>query len=88
MYSGEALDVKLRFHRSLVNVVIDRFGRDLILVPDGEDDFTFTVNVAVSPMFLSWVIGFGSKARILYPQSVIDQCTQLCREAMEQYQAN
>ena len=88
MCSGEESTVKLRFHRSLINVVVDRFGRDILLIPDDETHFVFTVNVAVSPMFLSWVIGFGSKARILYPQSVIDQCTQLCREAMEQYQAN
>ena len=85
MYAGDATDVKLRFHRSLVNVVIDRFGRDILLIPDGEEHFVFTVNVAVSPMFLSWVIGFGSKAKILFPQSVIDQCRQMCREAMEQY---
>ena len=85
MYSGDASDVKLRFHRSLVNVVIDRFGRDTILIPDGEEHFVFTVKVAVSPMFLSWVIGFGAKAKILYPQSVIDQCKDMCREALEQY---
>ena len=85
MYSGEATDVKLRFHRSLVNVVIDRFGRDILLIPDGEEHFVFTVNVAVSPMFLSWVIGFGKKAKVLYPQSVIDQCRQMCRDALEQY---
>jgi predicted DNA-binding transcriptional regulator YafY len=85
MYSGDALTVKLRFHRSLVNVVIDRFGRDILLIPDGEEHFTFTAEVAVSPMFLSWVIGFGSKARILHPQSVIDQCAQMCREALAQY---
>ena len=85
MYSGDATDVKLRFHKSLVNVVIDRFGRDILLIPDGDEHFVFTVNVAVSPMFLSWVIGFGSKAKILFPQSVIDQCWQMCREAMEQY---
>ena len=85
MYSGEPTTVKLRFHRSLTNVVIDRFGRDTMLIPDGEEHFVFTVNVAVSPMFLSWVIGFGSKARILHPQSVIDSCVNLCREAMDQY---
>ena len=85
MYAGEATDVKLRFHRSLVNVVIDRFGKDVMLIPDGDEHFTFTVRVAVSPMFLSWVIGFGTKARILHPQSVIDQCRQMCRQALEQY---
>ena len=85
MYSGDATDVKLRFHRSLVNVVIDRFGKDTMLIPDGEEHFVFTVKVAVSPMFLSWVIGFGTKAKILYPQSVVDQCQQMCLDAMAQY---
>lgn len=85
MFSGDAVDVKLRFHRDLINVVIDRFGKDIMLIPDGDDFFCFTVKVAVSPMFLSWVIGFGKKARILYPQSVIHQCQALCQEAMEQY---
>ena len=85
MYAGEATTVKLRFHRDLTNVVIDRFGRDTMLIPDGEDHFVFTINVAVSPMFLSWVIGFGSKGKILFPQSVVDQCVDMCRKAMEQY---
>ena len=85
MYSGDATNVKLRFHRSLINVVVDRFGRDIILIPDGDEHFVFTVSVAVSPMFLSWVIGFGQKAKILYPQSVIDSCRNMCMEAMAQY---
>jgi len=85
MYAGEEAQVKLRFHRSLVNAVIDRFGKDILLIPDGEEHFVFTVRVAVSPMFLSWVIGFGSKAKILHPQSVADQCRQLCEDAMRQY---
>ena len=85
MYNGQETDVKLRFHRRFANVVIDRFGRDILLIPDGEDHFVFTVNVAVSPMFLSWVVGFGRDATILYPQSVIDACREMCREAMSQY---
>ena len=85
MYSGQESTVKLRFHKSLVNVVIDRFGRDILLIPDGEEHFVFTVNVAVSPMFLSWVIGFGNKAKILHPDSVAQQCRQMCLDALKQY---
>ena len=85
MYSGDAMDVKLRFHRELTNVVMDRFGRETMFIPDGADHFVFTVKVAVSPMFLSWIMGFGSKAKILHPQSVIDQYKALCQEAMSQY---
>jgi len=88
MYSGDAVTVKMRFHRDLCNVVMDRFGHDAMLIPDGEDHFTFTAAVAVSPMFLSWIIGFGSKAQILHPQSVVEQCRQMCLETLSQYQSN
>ena len=86
MYSGEETDVKLRFHRSLINVVVDRFGKDIMLIPDGEEHFNFTVKVAVSPMFLSWVIGFGNKAKVVFPQWVVDQCRDLCRDCLNQYE--
>ena len=85
MFAGDETTVKMRFHRSLINVVMDRFGPETMLIPDGPDHFNFTVRVAVSPMFLSWVIGFGSKAKVLYPESVIRQCQDLCRETMRQY---
>lgn len=87
MYAGDTVNVKMRFHKELANVVIDRFGKDTMLIPDGQDHFVFTVPVAVSPMFLSWVIGFGSKAKIVYPESVIEECKDLCRVAMGQYES-
>ena len=88
MYSGEAVSVKLRFHKSMTNAVIDRFGHDTMLIPDGEDHFTFVVEVAVSPMFLSWVIGFGDKARIVHPQSVAEECRKLAQTAIDQHSEN
>lgn len=85
MYNGRSERVKLRFHNSLINVVVDRFGRETMMIPDGEEHFTFLVDVAVSPLFLSWVIGFGEKAQILYPPNVAEECRELCRQVMEQY---
>ncbi len=88
MFSGDTTAVKMRFHRSLINVVIDRFGRDVMLIPDGDEHFVFTAEVAVSPLFLSWLMGFGSKAKILYPQSVIAEFKSACQEALGQYERN
>lgn len=84
MFAGETVTVRLRIHNSLAGVVYDRFGLDSMLIPDG-DHFILTTQVAVSPMFLSWVIGFGNKIQILSPQSVIDACQNLCRETLGQY---
>jgi len=85
MFAGDAVNVKMRFHKSLLNAVIDRFGTDIMLIPENEDYFNFTAKIAVSPMFLSWVIGFGNKATVLYPPAVVQQCKQLCEEALSQY---
>ena len=87
MFSGDKVEVKMRFHLSLLNVVVDRFGRDVMLIPDGPEHFTFLAPVVVSPMFLSWVIGFGSKAKILHPAHVAESCRQMCLEALSQYDA-
>lgn len=86
MFAGDSVAVKLRFHKDLTNVVMDRFGNNTMLIPDGEDHFVFTVNVAESPMFLSWVIGFGDKAEILYPERIRQACKELCRQVMCIYQ--
>lgn len=85
MFAGKTLTVRLRIHNSLSGVVYDRFGMDVMLIPDG-DHFILTTQVAVSPMFLSWVIGFGSNIQILSPQSVIDACKELCWETLGQYE--
>lgn len=86
MFRGQTETVKLRFHRSLANVVYDRFGPDCMLIPEEGEFFTVTEPVEVSPMFLSWVMGFGSKARILYPPSAIEACKRLAQEAVSQYE--
>ena len=85
MYAGESQDVKMRFHKELINQVVDRFGKETMFIPDGEDYFTFTAKVAVSPTFLSWIIGFGDKAMIVYPTSVAEKCKKLCETVSHLY---
>ncbi len=67
MFSGREGQITLRCRNSLVGVVLDRFGRDAILVPDGEEHFTVTVPAVVSPQFLGWVFGLGMECRFSAP---------------------
>ena len=73
MFSGTEQKVKLRFENELVGAVLDRLGRDSPIVPDGEEHFTVTADVVVSPQFFAWVSGFGNQVKILSPESVVDQ---------------
>lgn len=86
MFSGEKMQVKLRFANDLVGVIIDRFGSDILLVPDGNNHFIFTAEVSVSPLFLGWLAGFGSRARILFPTKLIDQYKAFCEDSLKQYE--
>lgn len=85
MFGGETTSVRMRFHNSLVGVVIDRFGPETMLIPDGPSHFIYTMDVAISPLFLGWLAGFGDRAKILSPQSVIDQYLALCAPSVQQY---
>lgn len=82
MYRGERQRVKLRFENALAGVVVDRFGRDIMLIPDGDNHFTLTVQVSVSPNFLGWIAGFGGRAAVVFPQSAVDAYRNLCQNAL------
>lgn len=83
MYRGERKRIKLRFENALAGVVIDRFGRDVMLIPDGKEHFTLTVDVSVSPNFLGWIAGFGGRAAVVFPQSIVEEYRALCRAALD-----
>ena len=85
MFGGEETSVLLRFSKELAGVVFDKFGMDVSLVKDGAEHFICNVKVMVSPFFLSWVMSFGTKAKILSPQSVIDEMQKLLLEIQNNY---
>lgn len=82
MYRGKTERVKLRFEQALAGVVIDRFGRDIMLIPDGETHFTFTTEVSVSPNFLGWLAGFGGRASVVFPPCVVEEYRSFCQAAL------
>jgi len=70
MFSGEEAEVKLRVNNKLIGGVIDRFGKDVIMIPDGENHFTIRVKVALSPIFYGWLFQFGDLCEVQEPQSL------------------
>lgn len=82
MFGGETKKIKLRCHNSLIGVFIDRFGRNIIVTPDGEY-FEVIVEVAVSPVFLSWLMQFGKKVKIIAPDDVKGELLSLANEIID-----
>jgi len=85
MYGGEEADVTLEGEARLVGVVIDRFGKDIPLVPLDGDRFEASVRVAVSPQFFGWVMGMGGGLRITGPEPVVRRMREEVRKLAGQY---
>lgn len=85
MFSGKVQKVKIRFSNHLANVVIDRFGRDVVMVPDDEKHFTIHTDIEVSPQFFGWLCGLGRGARILAPAEVVEEMGNYVKGIAEMY---
>lgn len=73
MFGGEMADVKVSVKNNLVGVVADRFGKDVFVTADGEDRFLFSAKVVLSPQFYGWLFALGSDAKIISPQSAVEE---------------
>ncbi len=83
MYSGPELMVTLRGRRDKAGLVWDRFGQDVILVPDGEEHFTVTLPVVVSPQFFGWLMGLDGSLTITAPRQAVQAYRQKLNAALE-----
>ena len=70
MFGGPDANVVLRCKNGLAGVIIDRFGREISLVPEDGEHFHVHVTVAVSPQFFGWVTGIGPGIEIASPADV------------------
>ncbi len=82
MFSGKEAKVRLRCADSLVNVMLDRFGREVMLIPDGEDHFTLTVDAVVSPQFYGWIFGLGRGVELTAPEWAVGEYRNMLKEAL------
>ena len=86
MYSGQPCRLRLRCAARLAGVVLDRFGRDVMLVPDGDDHFTVTLDVVVSPPLWGWLFGLGDGVEVLSPDWAAADFRRRLEETLKLYQ--
>ena len=85
MFSGKEEKVEMVFHNSLIDTVIDKFGKDVFISVVDDHHFKITVPVAVSPQFFAWIFGLGGKVTILGPKSVVKQMKDMLAKVSERY---
>ena len=77
MFGGEPMVVILEAQNEMAGVFIDRFGRDISLMPKGKDHFTVRVKVELSDQFISWIAALGPDVRILSPEGAVNKIREM-----------
>lgn len=85
MFGGEPEQIRIRFPKSLIGVVVDRFGQDVHLSPDTEESFIAVVKAVASHQFYGWLFGLEAGVEILSPQSVREDFVRYLEEVAGAY---
>ena len=86
MFGGKEQTVKLLVDNSLAGVIIDRFGKEVMMIPADQEHFTVNVTVMVSSVFLGWVFSLGERVKILGPEEVAEKMREEGERLVRQYQ--
>ena len=85
MFSGRVDTVTLRCHLDLREQILDRFGTSVPLTAVDIWHFETNVEAAVSDGFVSWIMQFGDRIKVVQPQYLADMVREKARKITEIY---
>ncbi len=84
MYAGDPREISFVGDKSIVDSLIDKFGSGLN-VEERDGKLYFTVTAQISPTFISWIIGFGDKLKVLAPSDIVAKVKEHLKVTLAQY---
>ena len=85
MFGGKETPVRMEFENSLVGVVLDRFGQDVMLIPRDEKHFSMQTHISVNPKFFGWLASLGTGAVIISPENVRREYISFMKNTLMNY---
>ena len=69
----------------MVGTLIDRFGKDIAIIPLDDGRFRAHVNAIPSQHFLGWVISLGDGIQLVGPPKVLEDMRAVAKRIAEAY---
>ena len=85
MFGGNESELEICFDNKFIGVVMDRFGKEVIIHEKDDSSFTASVNVNVSSQFYGWLTGLGKGVKILAPAEEARKYTEYINNVASQY---
>ena len=72
MFAGESEELTLSVDKSLAGVIADRFGKNVFITSDdnNENNFIIKVKINISDQFFGWLFALGDKISIVAPEEI------------------
>jgi predicted DNA-binding transcriptional regulator YafY len=87
MFAGDEEWIKIKFHNQLINVIIDKFGKNVDIKKQDEDHFILSTKARISGGLVNWILSFGSKAKVISPVSLSNTVKQEIANMNKLYQS-
>lgn len=85
MFDGEEQNVTLRCKNWFSNVLIDRFGKDVVIMPEDKENFKAVINVVISDQFFGWLMSFGNNVEVVSPVWIRRSIAELAQDVRNMY---
>ena len=85
MFGGREVTICLEAHNRLVGVVLDRFGRDIMIHRKDPEHFKTLVRVNISDQFFGLIASLGPDAVIASPDEVRDKYREFLEKSLSNY---
>ena len=85
MFGGREETICLEAHNRLVGVVLDRFGRDIMIHRKDSEHFKTLIRVNVSGQFFGWIASLGPDAVIASPEEVREEYREFLEKSLSNY---
>ena len=73
MFGGEQMRVTLECRNEMAGPLLDRFGKEISIIPLDAEHFTAHVDVLASRHFLAWIVALGDGVRITGPAELVER---------------
>jgi len=72
MYSGKKTIVTIRFLFLLLDTMVERFGPNAQYREIDSSHYSVTAEVEISDLFYGWLLGFGKRVKLVYPDDAVE----------------
>lgn len=88
MFGGDKVKVTLEFDADAIDLILDRFGSDdIVIIPQADGTGRAVFTVRKSSVFFGWLVRFGTRARIIAPSSLAQEYTEYLEGIVSHYDA-